>query len=584
VYCDYTKIIHFGSATAQIGPPPAALVASHPSLSHVSYVRDYTQVITRAIVEGGGSEALGDVAPGSPALPVTVPAWYAPAGGYVRSGPQRIRYTGIDAGGTGAAAGSGVTPTTAPTATVAIGTAAVEVGAHSYAYTWATASGETLPSPLLALTVGRAPTPTPIQPTSITGLNSHLTIGTNYSYAFAWLYSTPPDWSVVGPLSAVRTCVCGANADTNPNVIVTGTYAGPVDAPRYGWYRQHPNGSWYLISYGFPATSSIDDHYSDAELLGSPGTHAAHPNPANGTAVLGQVTLTGIAPGPSGTTSRKIYRTAVGGAQLKLHSTIANNSGTAMPAYDNTADAALGANAPTTDTAGLVLTSKLILAGSTTILVTSVAPFSATGGYVVIGNQVVRYTGVSADSLTGVPASGTGMLAQSVAYGTPVTAAPALIGIPTAGTGSIVFPIGRGDQVSIIVIVDDVPAQTALAAAIGGDGVREGLLVDGRIGLEEAASRGRALLVKQSTVLETLQHRSRDVGTRSGSLVTIDLPPPTDIHGTFRIQDVTISTFNARGIVPPQIDAKSATSRTTFEDFLRTLADTAPPPATGETL
>lgn len=60
-------------------------------------------------------------------------------------------------------------------------------------------------------------------------------------------------------------------------------------------------------------------------------------------------TLTAIPLGPAPlTTARKIYRTAVGGAQLKLLTTISDNTTTTFT--DTTADASLGANAPVVST------------------------------------------------------------------------------------------------------------------------------------------------------------------------------------------------------------------------------------------
>lgn len=59
--------------------------------------------------------------------------------------------------------------------------------------------------------------------------------------------------------------------------------------------------------------------------------------------------LTSIPLGPSpGTTARKIYRTVVGGAQLKLLTTISDNVTTTFS--DTTADGSLGANAPVVST------------------------------------------------------------------------------------------------------------------------------------------------------------------------------------------------------------------------------------------
>ena len=59
--------------------------------------------------------------------------------------------------------------------------------------------------------------------------------------------------------------------------------------------------------------------------------------------------LTAIPLGPvPGTTARKIYRTAVGGSQLKLLTTLNDNTTTTFT--DTTADGSLGANAPTVST------------------------------------------------------------------------------------------------------------------------------------------------------------------------------------------------------------------------------------------
>jgi hypothetical protein len=57
------------------------------------------------------------------------------------------------------------------------------------------------------------------------------------------------------------------------------------------------------------------------------------------------VNLTAIAVGPTGTTARKVYRTAVGGSALKLLTTINDNSTTTFS--DTLADGSLGAAAPT---------------------------------------------------------------------------------------------------------------------------------------------------------------------------------------------------------------------------------------------
>jgi hypothetical protein len=72
------------------------------------------------------------------------------------------------------------------------------------------------------------------------------------------------------------------------------------------------------------------------------------------TAASTHVSLTSVPIGPSGTTSRKIYRTAAAGASgtEKLVGTIADNTTTTFD--DNVADGSLGAAIPTTNTANVV--------------------------------------------------------------------------------------------------------------------------------------------------------------------------------------------------------------------------------------
>jgi len=65
----------------------------------------------------------------------------------------------------------------------------------------------------------------------------------------------------------------------------------------------------------------------------------------------GKVALSGIAIGPPGTASRKVYRTVAAGAVYKLLTTLADNATTVY--VDNTADANLGAVAPANDLSGL---------------------------------------------------------------------------------------------------------------------------------------------------------------------------------------------------------------------------------------
>ena len=104
-------------------------------------------------------------------------------------------------------------------------------------------------------------------------------------------------------------------------------------------YRTHGDapGVFFLeATFAENTTTTYQSQLADAALTVG--------MPAGGTAgAPGQVSLTGIAVGPGGTTSRRVYRTEVGGAIFKLLVQI--NDDTTTTYTDNKADSALGATA-----------------------------------------------------------------------------------------------------------------------------------------------------------------------------------------------------------------------------------------------
>ena len=70
-----------------------------------------------------------------------------------------LTYTGVQVGGGGGLVGPGATPASAPGLALVDGSG-IENGVHKYAYTFTTASGESLPSPVAAITVGPLAAPT----------------------------------------------------------------------------------------------------------------------------------------------------------------------------------------------------------------------------------------------------------------------------------------------------------------------------------------------------------------------------------------------------------------------------------------
>lgn len=657
---------------------PSDLTTAHDSLSDVSLTTDGSEVVTRVRVEGGGANAAGEVAVGETILPVTDASWYDDAGGTVVAGPQRVTYTGVDEGGGGTIVGTGAAPSSALTAAIAAG-AGVDSGAHSYAYTFVTGAGESVASPLAPITVGTvsAPSSAPSAGTPTTGgsvdAGAHYyavtfetssgettassvsnTVTTsagvstptdtpaayfNYStsymsagdYRWAYTHRRTSDGAetALSPVSGALaipgapTAVCGSilNVALPPSGYEIRLYRTVANGSTYYYateaYRAADSGGFAVFSdngadanlgaqapssnstttrtvalTGIPTSSSpavtsrklyrtaaggaqlkllatiannTDTTYNDTTADSSLGANV----PGSNTATANQVSLTAIAVGPSGTTSRKVYRTAAAGSQLKLLTTLANNTTTTYT--DSTADASLGANVPTSDTSGLAQPTGQVLAGTTSIPVAGTGGFPS-AGWAVIGNgqQVVRYTGLTAGTtLTGVPASGVGSITASIAYNSTVTACPQLTGVPASSTGSVLYTIPKGEAVNLLVTVNDTTAQTALAARLGASfGVQEYFIQDRRLSSAEATARGQAYLDLRKNQERILRWRSRDKNTRAGRVVTATLAA-FNLSDTFKIQQVTITNF-----VPsifPTFTATASNSRYSLEELLRAI-------------
>lgn len=354
-------------------------------------------------------------------------------------------------------------------------------------------------------------------------------------------------------------------------VALTGIPTGAAIVTARKLYRTAAGGAQLklLATIADNSTTTFSDTTADASL----GANV----PTTNTATANQVALSGIPVGEASVTGRKIYRTEAAGSQLKLLTTIADNSTTTFT--DTAADASLGANVPTTDTSGLSQPEGQVLPGSTSIIVANAAAFREGGGWAVIGNgqQVIRYTGKTANAVTGVPASGAGSITAAIGYNSTITTAPILIGIPASGEGSIQYAIHKGDDVNLLVTVDDTDAQATLAALFddGSDGVVEDFLQDRRLSREGALELGAAHLALRSDVLTSLRYRCRDPKTKSGRTITVNLPAPTNVNGTFKIQRVTISKFHPSLFPTHQVEASN--EKYSFEDLLRRAARTSEP-------
>ena len=349
-------------------------------------------------------------------------------------------------------------------------------------------------------------------------------------------------------------------------MLLSGLAAGPVGVTARKLYRTlqpaaHRYYCWQTLNADNTTTTYLDAK-SDASL----GAVA----PTVGTAAAAQVAVANIALGPASVTGRRIYRTAAGGTQLKL--LVLLNDNTTTTYLDALADASLGANAPPGDTSGIPQQAGTVLAGSPSLLLAGIsAAFSPTGGWVIIGNGevIIRYTGISGNNLIGIPPSGVGSITTTISYGSLATAAPQLLGIPASGPGAIIYPLISGDNINLLVTVDDVAAQAALAAAIGGSGIKEAYIQDGRIGYAEAVARGTAMLDERAELLIEVHYVCRDPLTRSGATIHCALPPPTNLGGDYKIQDVTIANFSPKPGQPPTYTVQASSERYSLDDLLR---------------
>lgn len=326
-------------------------------------------------------------------------------------------------------------------------------------------------------------------------------------------------------------------------------------------YRTEANGSTFKV------VADINDNtttvYTDNVADGSLGATEL----GTATALYLATDLTSIPVGPSGTTGRKVYRTAVGGSTYKLLTTIANNTTTTFT--DTTADGSLGADAPSSDTSGLVAQTGDVSAGSTSILVTSTVPFNAAGGWATIGGLAIRYTGVGGASITGVPSSGPGALSTTVRYGSEIVSAAALTGV-TGLTRALI----KGAPINVWVQRDDTAAQAELTARDGSDGIVEHRIVDERRNATSLAALCDADLEQFSRPIVTVTYASRDVKTKSGKTIVIDIPSP-EIQQTLTIQDVTITELDIAPRLAPRFTVTASTIRFSVEDILRRLATTS---------
>lgn len=579
-YCDYNRVIHAFTDDEAQETSPTDLTLTHPTLEEFTHDPDDSQVATRCYVEGRGARILSDVAIGDTMVPLDAVDMFEAVGEFAKVSPQgssggaqHLVFSTVVAGGAGTVVGPGVTPSTGPTTDLQAG-AGVNAGAHQYAYTWVTAAGESLPSPTGSATTGVVPAPT-AAPGHYSETNTWVARyapGDTLQYAFANSFDYAGTF-ITALVSGASYTVPQWNDPTFHAATqhVTGVTPSDRTLARYVQIYCNQNGTGFkkLTTISIPGANVAFDMADTFGLLGAAAPAAS--------ATIQQVPLTGISIGPSGTTSRKVYRTVADGSQLKLLTTIADN--TTTTSTDSTADGSLGANAPVSDTSGLTQPSGQTNPGATTLRVAGTGFARSTGGWAAIGNgqQVIRYTGFSAGALSGIPASGPGAIAAPVTFGSTITGCSMLTGIPSTGVGSIREAVAAGDELYLVVQVDDLTQQAEMAsryttATYTDSGVRSMWVQDRRLSIAEARARGRAELAAVSQGIIGVAYTVRDPRTRSGRTVTVTMGAPVNVSGEFKIQRVSISdigTDEDADVAAPTYRVEASNALFSLEDLLR---------------
>jgi hypothetical protein len=510
------------------GEQPNPIDTSHPPLNAPSPIRfgtDLSQIRTRVYGKGHGEAVLSDVVMGETILPIADVVMFNAGGGQAIASTtsdgaqgQLLTYAGVQVAAGGSLVGPGATPSVALTASVLSGGTELGIGTYSYAYTDVTAAGESVPSPTVAIAVvGVIPAPT--NAPHFTGTSGTMPESGFFDYAYS--YVSADGETTVGPRN-------GSHSDGTTGLVFNQINPGPTGVTARRVYRTPSCATGadadaatlqLLTTLADNVTTTFTDNSSSDAILGA----AAR---TTNTTIARRVALASIVSGASGTTARKVYRTAVNGAQLKLLTTLADNVTTTFT--DATIDSALGANAPTADTSGLTQPAGQVNAGSTAIPTASAAPFAAIGGWATLGGQTVRYTGISGNTLTGVPASGAGAILTTVLNGSQILPAPALVGINH--WNGLSLAMAKGSSVNIWVQRDDTVAQAALGllerddAGNPTDGVREYTITDDRSTEARMVALCDADLAIFSRPIVTAQYYTRDSKTKSGRTASVSLP------------------------------------------------------------
>lgn len=243
-------------------------------------------------------------------------------------------------------------PATAPTLTGQAG-GIIDLGVHNYEVTFFDGTHETTGSAIATITAKSLLANPVIIPnaSNLPATLGYLVNGATYKFAFTYTTDSNVTETALGPQASV--------VSNGGYIVIQPPSLPSITNIRLNIYMTQSNGSSF---FRIPAYTNIDPtkfgNFTIGDTInyqdGTIATWVAAPS-SNDTEIT-KVNLTNIplATNSHGVTitARKVYRTAANGTQLKLLTTINDNTTTTF--LDDAADASLGANIPTTNTITLV--------------------------------------------------------------------------------------------------------------------------------------------------------------------------------------------------------------------------------------
>lgn len=337
----------------------------------------------------------------------------------------------------------------------------------------------------------------------------------------------------------------------------------PMGASTVNLYRTVVGGSQLkLCASGLGSSGSFGDSVPDGSL----GANV----PVSNTAVIQQVTVGSLTPGPPSVTARDLYRTPANSSQFQFLTEIADNTTTSY--LDSTTDALLGATPPTVDTSMMTTVATTTTNGTAAISASSLTVVSnsafPTQGWLNVGSQYLRYSGKSGTTgFTGIPALGPGSIQSGIGTGVTLSAVSSLLGVNN--NNGIPFAFADSAAVNVFVQCDSLVAQNALGLleldknGNPTDGIHEDTFVDTTQGLTQLTASCNALLAKYSMPIVTANYVTSDPKTRSGRTVQANFV----LQGIFDPAIFDPAIFDdGRGVVAPFLIQDAAVSKIGFSD------------------